>query len=465
MSKKIVHTNASKYFFVHMLTRDIDLLDAILDLVDNSVDGMFRSSKENNSPDFSTYKIKLTLNEQIFSISDNCGGIDLNTAINYAFKLGRDKDDDRDLDVSTIGMYGIGMKRAIFKMGKECSVKSYKDTPFEVKIGHSWLDNPDWNLPLETNVSNIAKHETNIEISNLNLGVKEKISSSSFEDELHKSISRHYSRFIQKGLEITINDKEKIKPYPIKIFFDAQGQVKPYIYHEKKDGLEIKIICGFNSPPKSENDDSDSKEIVEKRGEDESGWTIFCNDRAVVFNDKTVLTGWGDGLPKYHPQFVVLSGVVEFNSSDASKLPVTTTKRGVDTSSDIYTKTKQLMKQGMKMFTSYTNKWKNFPRSEQAQFFNNVAKLEIPDIFTTIINDIPGDQWIIKKKEYDGGREYKPDLPPSPTQKPDSKRISFTKKISDIRDVAEYLFDDINIDPKEVGEEAFNYVLKKSKEM
>jgi hypothetical protein len=448
-----------------MLTRDIDLLDAILDLVDNSIDGMFRKLNGTSSSDLTPYKIELILNDEMFSIKDNCGGIELNTAINYAFKLGRDKNDDRDLDVSTIGMYGIGMKRAIFKIGKKCSVKSYADKAFEVEIGHDWLESNDWSLPLKTEDVDILKDKTEIEVSDLSSGVKEKISSESFQDELYKSISRHYSRFIQKGLEITINGNDKIKPYPIKIFVDKDGSVKPYIYHEIKDGLEIKIVCGFNSPPKSNNDDSDSKEIVEKRGEDESGWTIFCNDRAVVFNDKTFLTGWGDGLPKYHPQFVVLSGVVEFNSTNASYLPVTTTKRGVDTSSDIYIRTKQLMKNGMKIFTSYTNKWKNFPRSDQKQFFDSVAKLEIPDIFETVIKNIPEDKWTTKKKDYEGGKEFIPNLPPAPRQKPDTKRISFTKKIRDIKDVAEYLFDDSNVDPNNVGEEAFNYVLSRAKEL
>ena len=54
MTKQIqyqpVDASPVESFFVHMLTRDIDLEDAILDLLDNCVDGILRShGAANNS--------------------------------------------------------------------------------------------------------------------------------------------------------------------------------------------------------------------------------------------------------------------------------------------------------------------------------------------------------------------------------------------------------------------------------
>ena len=66
----------------------------------------------------------------------------------------------------------------------------------------------------------------------------------------------------------------------------------------------------------------------------DAGWTIICNDRAVLYCDRTELTGWGEaGVPRYHTQFIAISGIVEFQSNDPAKLPTTTTKRGIDASS------------------------------------------------------------------------------------------------------------------------------------
>ena len=41
-----VYANPTKKFFVEMLTRDIDLIDAIMDLVDNCIDGVHRQRKK-----------------------------------------------------------------------------------------------------------------------------------------------------------------------------------------------------------------------------------------------------------------------------------------------------------------------------------------------------------------------------------------------------------------------------------
>ena len=113
----------TKRFFVSMLTRDISLADAILDLVDNCLDGALRVANGNNV-DYSQYFVKISLNDDYFSIEDNCGGIPRDIAKNYAFKMGREPDDERDSDNETIGMYGVGMKRAIFKMGRSCYCQS-----------------------------------------------------------------------------------------------------------------------------------------------------------------------------------------------------------------------------------------------------------------------------------------------------------------------------------------------------
>lgn len=53
-----------------MITRDISIEDAIVDLLDNSIDGANRI----NSAIYDGLWIKLTINDKEFSIEDNCGG-------------------------------------------------------------------------------------------------------------------------------------------------------------------------------------------------------------------------------------------------------------------------------------------------------------------------------------------------------------------------------------------------------
>ena len=126
----------TKAFFVRMLTRDISAEDCILDLIDNSIDAAWAATHATPKTlevgrKLAKYKIQLTINKDHFVVSDNCGGISLDDAANYAFTFGRDSLEGRT-DYS-VGVYGIGMKRAIFKLGTNILVRSTfrGEQPFE----------------------------------------------------------------------------------------------------------------------------------------------------------------------------------------------------------------------------------------------------------------------------------------------------------------------------------------------
>src|SRR5579871_3537716 len=126
-----VSAEPTKTFFVSMLTRDIELIDAIMDLIDNCIDGVHRRNKSLNKRDsnidYTGFSAEITINEKEFKLKDNCGGIPLSVAKEYAFKMGRPDNYHADDNLETLGMYGIGMKRAIFKMGLSADITSWND--------------------------------------------------------------------------------------------------------------------------------------------------------------------------------------------------------------------------------------------------------------------------------------------------------------------------------------------------
>ena len=96
----------TKAFFTNMITRDITLEDSILDLIDNSIDGA--SKCEGHPPinlddniDFSNYRISINASPGGFSIIDNCGGMTLDDAADYAFTFGR-RSDKQHADYSMV---------------------------------------------------------------------------------------------------------------------------------------------------------------------------------------------------------------------------------------------------------------------------------------------------------------------------------------------------------------------------
>ncbi len=153
----------TKAFFVRMITRDIALEDCILDLIDNSIDGAWQLEGGlpmtlNSDTDLHRYKIEIELSPDTFCIRDNCGGITLDDAADYAFTFGRRETDAHES--YSIGVYGIGMKRAVFKLGTEIRITSTyladsdDHQSFLVPINvEDWLHNDEaqsWDFDIET---------------------------------------------------------------------------------------------------------------------------------------------------------------------------------------------------------------------------------------------------------------------------------------------------------------------------
>jgi len=472
-SEKTVNASPTKNFFVEMLTRDIDLEDAILDLLDNCVDGIQRiiTTSDSDKP-YEGFWAKITLSQAQFRIEDNCGGIPAE-AQEYAFRMGR------PVNVSSvnnsIGTYGIGMKRAIFKMGRSSRIISQiPNYSFQVSINPDWLVDDRWEFPMEEMHTPLGHEGTLIEVTDLRDEVIEMFSSeqSTFPNTLVGKISHYYSYIINKGFTVYVNDR-KVSPKSLELLWDGVEQIKnqsfiaPYLYEAKKGEVEIKLAIGFYRSIASENEVDEETEGIRRRNDD-AGWTIVCNDRVVVYCDKTRLTGWGEAkLPSYHPQFIAISGVVHFRSQDARRLPMTTTKRGIDACSDIYLYVKGFMREGLMIFTSYTNKWKkNIPGEKEK---SKQAKTTDPNL---IFQKIPQEVWKpIKGRSSEGKsllveRKFIPKLPVPENhyQSSKSKNISFSKPAEEIEMAAEYLFEDSERDPSEVGNECFEKILKMAKQ-
>lgn len=469
--------NPTKSFFINMLTRDIDINDAILDLLDNCLDGVVRKRKTDGlkkqaSDFYAGYSAKIRITGNSFEIDDNCEGIPLDVAKNNAFRMGRDEDGMKE-DVATVGIYGIGMKRAIFKIGKSATVFSKTDNEsFSVSIPSNWDKEEEWSFPIRIDEA-IEKTEkgTKIIITDLNPGIKqlweEEGHRGSFVDELIEHIKASYSFIIERGFKVFVNDQEIT---PNSISFKFSEEIKPFIYTRKIDDVSVRMAVGFYAAPPTI-EESDHMAERSTRSTKDAGWTVICNDRVILFNNKDYLTGWGEyGVPKYHTQFIGIRGIVEFESNDPSKLPMTTTKRGVDLASPIYAETKKKMCEGLKLFINFTNNWKGTANSD-TQFFSSALDVSFDQLVkkdyeekSSGLNDteLEMQSQIKMTSTRDGGSQFKPSLP----KKPDSSSIKYVRypvKVEECQKVSNYLFDDEEERvPSVVGEECYKRYLDKA---
>ena len=425
-----VDASPVKSFFVTMLTRDIKLEEAILDLLDNCVDGILRSSENSGARPYEGFKAEIAFNADSFSIFDNCGGIPWSLH-DYAFRMGRSPERPRDVPGS-VGVYGIGMKRAIFKIGKHCliSTRNARDQ-YEVEITPDWIDDESsWNIPVHNARKPTDQDGTRILVGDLNPSIAKTFDEGAiaFKSELERMISTHYAYIMAKGFEVTING-DAVEPRTTKIVYDSQQAIKPFVFQSTIDGVEVYLAVGFTRPIPSQNEIMDEQEAARYSSID-AGWTILCNDRAVLYCDRSELTGWGEaGVPRYHTQFIAISGIVAFRSDDPAKLPTTTTKRGIDASSRLYLQVKNKMREGMRVFTDYTNKWKG-RADESLKQVQQGAPLALEDLRVKT-----GELKFRKTKTWPQGYQYKPQLPLPPELEPTKRRIVFSKEVAKIKTV------------------------------
>lgn len=448
MTTNIIEGNPTKKFFIEMITRDISIEDAIIDLLDNSIDGANRI----NQNDYSNLYIDLTVNGNEFIIRDNCGGFSLETAQKYAFRFGRPDNAPR-MHNNTVGRFGIGMKRSLFKIGKIFDVETKcKYDHFKVDVDVERWEHKKQIVTLEDNVTteiddwsfvysnvddnqNLSSDGTFIKVTHLNEEVKDLFSDSRFISSLANDIQRLLNFSLLKGLKITLNNSI-LEGERVELLLSQTCQ--PYYLDGRLNDVSYRIIAGLG-------------DIGEPK---KSGWYIYCNDRLVVEAEQSSITGWGtSSVRKWHPDLVMFRGIVYFDSEETFNLPLTTTKKGVDTTSDVYKAALPYMKEAMLYvidFLRQVTKMGDEANSYRQSLCENMIKYSAVELKSTqfVQNGVSHNQRIFLPPELDE------DII---SQKKNTVRISYdaNKKIADIAktyaDASSY---------KELGSTTFDYYTK-----
>lgn len=334
---KVIDAKPTKDLFISILVRDVTIRDAIGDLVDNSVDGALRLRPDGNYSGLEV-EIELDPKNNNFKIIDNCGGIPIDVAREYAFRFGR-PDKAKDTEYS-VGVFGIGMKRALFRLGKKFLIKSVsKKSSFTLEVDvEKWKNEGDLNSNSK-NMENwqfvMSEYEedlnieypeedrgTSIVVTELKDDVKEAFSSELERNDLISEIQREHLFTIDQGLNIKINNTLLEAP-ELQLLASDKFQTA---FWEKTDGpVKVKIYAGISE-----------KEQFGENG----GWYLFCNKRLILGPDQTKTTGWGIKkpikIPQYHSQFYRFRGYVFMEAADPRDLPWNTAKTGLDMDSKVY---------------------------------------------------------------------------------------------------------------------------------
>ena len=247
-----------------------------------------------------------------------------------------------------------------------------------------------------------------------------------------------------------------MRPETVKVIFAED--IKPFDYEGDVDGVRVKVTIGFyrNLTRQSELEEATEPQEGEAdaRASEEAGITVICNDRVVVISDRTTITGWGlANVPKYHPQFRAITGIMLFSCEDASKLPISTTKRDLDTDSDVYRPARNASMDGMKLFVGFTNRWKGNEESVDA--------LLVPDdrIEARTVTLARDEGRAVRGTRY-GERQYVPTLP-LPARGTRKRRIAFSREVEEVKLLGEALLGNRDARAGDIGVAAWEETLER----
>lgn len=347
-----VDTHPTKRVVVESLTRDATVKACIFDLIDNSIDaardrifGGLPDDVQRDLPEtFAGFRVLLTINGTGFKIEDNCGGIPVDALRDLVLRFGRVSDHELG-----IGVFGVGLNRALFKLGKVSHLKTdtgQQRAELVLRTDEYLAKDDDWGLPAEEFAST-GVVGTEIEIRQPPPEIAQDYCSADWVQQLYDEIGQRYSRFLARHFEIRVNGTAAVDhevplrengPFPIE-----------HRYYKTGDGVAVYLQCGEHADHRFKGEPGYS-ETKNRELTPSFGWTVLCNERAILTSDTSWKTGWDT---KFHSEFYGFVGTVSFVSTNPSKLPWNTTKTDVDLNNPAY-------QSALADMRKFAEKWRKF---------------------------------------------------------------------------------------------------------
>jgi hypothetical protein len=428
-----VNASPTKRFFIGVLIKDITFLDAIVELVDNSVDS---ARSQSGTVNINTKLIEIEYDKAHLLVKDDAAGISIRDAKSFVFRFGRAE--GAPSVPGSVGEFGVGMKRALFKIGRYFEVESWtKAEHLKVEVDvDKWESEPeedptDWTFPLVVAEENADQHPagTHITVKRLSEYSLEQLSSAHFGTMLMLTLKYKHTESLNAGLTMTINSQNVGAEADTLLLSD---EIKPISYGQQlridNRAVEVKMQVGVGDP-----------ELAK------AGWYVFCNGRQIEKAEKTEKTGWNTALdedektPKVHWQFRRFRGYLFFKSDQPDALPWNTTKTGLDVEAPAYRKVRTEMLGAMRQVIHFLNQVDAESDSEGDRPLN--AALESARRAT--LRELPENRNFFFK--------------PSPNRPEKKMRISYAVSSGIGQTVKESLGASSN---KEVGERTFDYYVK-----
>lgn len=289
------------------VSKDIDLRRGISEMVDNSIDRWIVQNRA-----FSL-KISIFMNEgeQTIQYEDNSGGIKEEN-LNLIIKPGGT---ERTEDEETIGIFGIGSKRALIALSdySETISRFPGENTFKIIVDDEWLREDTWKIPKYC-TDDIDEGKTIFRLRSLKFEFDEDQI-----NEIKKALGETYYFYVKdQNVSISVNgttiqpsifDQWAYPPnrHPRKYLFEFRGQ--------SDDPVKCEVLVGLR---------------LEASVVGEYGFDLYCNDRLVTKHVRDHRLGFKKGmLGLPHPAKARFYGIIKLNGKNKD-MPWNSTKSDID---------------------------------------------------------------------------------------------------------------------------------------
>lgn len=287
---------------------DYDLKTGLCELIDNAIDHW----SDNGRSTKLSVEITLDHERQLVRVWDNAGGL----AEEDAELLVAPGASGNALDKTSIGIFGVGGKRAAVALGELVEIRTRRNNKrsFQVDLTKEWVEDPDWYLDIYE-IPDITPGTTSVEITKVRQG---------FDGEDINIIRRHigetYSWFIGQGCKISVNS-EIVQP----AVFDAWAYPPEFVPKHVTFQVEP-------SPGKFLQVEMTGGLILDRVKDAENYGVYFtCNERLIVKELKVREVGYyvpsEAGTP--HPDASLARVIVKF-FGPAELMPWNSSKSGIN---------------------------------------------------------------------------------------------------------------------------------------
>ncbi|WP_120430189.1 ATP-binding protein [Acinetobacter baylyi] len=322
-----IKMGSSPDFLEQILTKDVSTLEAMYDLIDNSIDAarnqiLLNSNVEKDEyglpKSYASFSVTLKISKDDISIADNCLGMDEKTLATKAFVIASSSSHEYG-----IGQYGIGLKRSLLKMGNNYNFvidngkKNYTAIFNNQKIGGA-----EGELEAQVNESS-GEPYTIFTVYNLKQEIIRDIQNQKWINNAIKGLEDRYSVYFSKGFKIILNYNGKEYPLNSKLpKLRTDSKFLPKKDEMKFGNVDVIIESGIHEsyyfPTEVGHSLSENRKLTK-----DFGIYFICNDRVIVKSSTDAKHGW---KTKWHSEYNGFVCLVRFIAKSPSDLPWNTAK-------------------------------------------------------------------------------------------------------------------------------------------